>query len=42
MLARGYAGHLMTINPHELRSIDYLTTALAIILILLLQVIGRL
>jgi len=42
MLARGYAGHLMTINPHELRNIDYLTAVLAISLILLLQVIGRL
>ncbi|HXD12332.1 MAG TPA: cobalt ECF transporter T component CbiQ [Anaerolineales bacterium] len=42
MLARGYAGHLMTINPHELRNIDYVTAVLAISLILLLQVIGRL
>ena len=42
MLARGYAGHLMTSNPHELRNIDYLTAVLAISLILLLQVIGRL
>jgi cobalt/nickel transport system permease protein len=42
MLARGYAGHLMTINPHELRNIDYITALLAISLILLLQVIGRL
>ena len=42
MLARGYSGHLMTINPHELRNIDYITAGLAISLILLLQVIGRL
>jgi cobalt/nickel transport system permease protein len=42
MLARGYAGHLMTINPHELRRVDYVTVALALILILALQVIGRL
>jgi len=42
MLARGYAGHLMTINPHELGNIDYITAVLAISLILLLQVIGRL
>jgi len=42
MLARGYAGHLMTINAHELRNIDYITAVLAISLILLLQVIGRL
>ena len=42
MLARGYSGHLMTINPHELRRVDYVTMALAIMIILLLQVIGRL
>jgi cobalt/nickel transport system permease protein len=42
MLARGYAGHLETINPHELHRVDYLTTALALIVILLLQWIGRL
>ncbi len=42
MLARGYKGHLQTINPHELRRRDYLTAALALMAILLLQVIGRL
>jgi len=41
MLARGYAGHLNTMNPHELHRVDYVTTASALILILLLQVIGR-
>jgi len=42
MLARGYAGHLQTINPHELRRRDYLTAALALVFILILQMIGRL
>ena len=42
MLARGYTGHLMTINPHELRRVDYVTTALALFVILLLQLIGQL
>ena len=42
MLARGYTGHLMTINPHELHRVDYVTTALALIVILMLQMIGRL
>ena len=42
MLARGYAGHLLTINPHELRRVDYITTALALSVIFMLQVIGRL
>jgi cobalt/nickel transport system permease protein len=41
MLARGYTGHLNTINPHELQRVDYVTTALALIVILLLQWIGR-
>ncbi|MCK6538704.1 MAG: cobalt ECF transporter T component CbiQ [Anaerolineales bacterium] len=42
MLARGYSGHLNTINPHEMRRVDYLTTALALIVILLFQLVGRL
>jgi cobalt/nickel transport system permease protein len=42
MLARGYAGHMETINPHELRRRDYITVALALLAILLLQLVGRL
>jgi cobalt/nickel transport system permease protein len=42
MLARGYAGHMETINPHELRRRDYMTAALALIVILFLQLVGRL
>jgi cobalt/nickel transport system permease protein len=42
MLARGYTGHLNTINPHEFRRVDALTTALALVFILLLQWVGRL
>ncbi|MEP7136177.1 MAG: cobalt ECF transporter T component CbiQ [Chloroflexota bacterium] len=42
MLARGYTGHLLTINPHEMRRVDYVTTALALVVILLLQVVGQL
>ena len=42
MLARGYAGHLETINPHELRRRDYVTVALALIAMLFLQLVGRL
>ena len=41
MLARGYAGHLMTIHPHELRRVDYFSTALSLLLILIIQWIGR-
>ncbi len=42
MLARGYTGHLNTINPHELHRIDYIVTAVALFALLLLQWIGRL
>jgi cobalt/nickel transport system permease protein len=42
MLSRGYTGHLQTMSPHELHRVDYITSALALILILILQVIGRL
>jgi cobalt/nickel transport system permease protein len=42
MLARGYAGHMETIMPHELRRRDYLTAALALLAILFLQAVGRL
>ncbi|HKI53821.1 MAG TPA: cobalt ECF transporter T component CbiQ [Anaerolineales bacterium] len=42
MLSRGYTGHLNTINPHELHRVDYITMALALILILIFQLIGRL
>jgi cobalt/nickel transport system permease protein len=42
MLARGYTGHLQTMNPHILRSTDYLVTGFAILFFLLLQLTGRL
>lgn len=42
MVARGYSGHLFTLNPHEMKSRDYFVTAFAIAFIFILQVIGRL
>jgi cobalt/nickel transport system permease protein len=42
MLARGFTGHMQTITPHELRRVDYMTTALVLIAILILQMVGRL
>ncbi len=42
MLARGYKGRLNTINPHEMRRVDYLAAALALLVILFFQWIGRL
>jgi cobalt/nickel transport system permease protein len=41
MIARGYAGHLYTLNPHEMKSRDYFSTAFAIAVIFLTQVLGR-
>lgn len=41
MLARGYTGRLNTIHPHEMRRMDYLATALALFMILVFQLIGR-
>jgi len=41
MLARGYTGQLRTLNPHVMKSSDWLFAALSIIIILLLQLTGR-
>ena len=41
MLARGYTGQLRTLNPHVMKSSDWLFAALSIITILFLQLIGR-
>jgi len=42
MAARGYAGQLRTLNPHEMKSSDYLVCALVIAIIFILQILGRL
>ena len=42
MLARGYTGQLRTLNAHVMKSSDWLFAALSAILILFLQLIGRL
>jgi cobalt/nickel transport system permease protein len=42
MLARGYTGHLQTINLHILRGVDYIVTAFVILFLVLLQLAGRL
>lgn len=41
MLARGYDGHLRTLNPHHLHGSDWVYAALAVCFLLLLQLIGR-
>lgn len=42
MLARGYRGQLLTMNPHVMQQPDWLFLALGVGLIVALQVIGRL
>lgn len=42
MLARGYTGQLRTLNPHVMKRGDWLFAVLALLLILFLQLIGRL
>lgn len=41
MLARGYDGHLRTLNPHVLHPSDWAYGATAIFILILLQVVGR-
>jgi cobalt/nickel transport system permease protein len=42
MVARGYAGQMRTLNPHEMKSGDYLALAYAVIVIFAFQILGRL
>ena len=42
MLARGYDGRLLTLNPHQMQLRDWLAGALAVLLIAGIQLIGRL
>ena len=42
MLSRGYTGQLRTLNPHVMKRGDWLFVTLSVVLILILQLIGRL
>jgi cobalt/nickel transport system permease protein len=42
MLARGYRGQFLTLNPHLMRTTDWAIGAMAVAILILLQVIGRL
>ncbi|MCA9991215.1 MAG: cobalt ECF transporter T component CbiQ [Ardenticatenaceae bacterium] len=42
MLARGYQGHLLTINQHQMKRQDWLIGGLALLVLLLIQLLGRL
>jgi cobalt/nickel transport system permease protein len=41
MLARGYDGHLRTLNPHHLHASDWAYAGVAVLFLLLLQLVGR-
>jgi cobalt/nickel transport system permease protein len=41
MLARGYDGHLRTLNPHSMRTWDWLCAFSALAFLLITQLIGR-
>jgi cobalt/nickel transport system permease protein len=41
MLSRGYDGRLLTLNPHQMKRHDWLWGASGVVLIGLIQVIGR-
>jgi cobalt/nickel transport system permease protein len=41
MVARGYHGHFMTLNPHVLKPGDYVAGVLVVLLLGLVQLIGR-
>jgi cobalt/nickel transport system permease protein len=42
MLARGYSGQFLTLNPHVMGTSDWIVGAVAVIMLMLLQVAGRL
>ena len=42
MLARGYDGRLLTLNPHQMQRHDWLWAVAALVVIGLIQVVGRL
>ncbi|MBI3161398.1 MAG: cobalt ECF transporter T component CbiQ [Chloroflexi bacterium] len=41
MLSRGYAGHMYTLNPHEMKPGDYFAAAFAVAFIFIIQILGR-
>jgi len=42
MVARGYRGHYLTMNPHVMKSNDWIIGTLAGLMLVIIQVIGRL
>jgi cobalt/nickel transport system permease protein len=41
MLARGYQGHFLTLNPHRIRATDWLAMALMALWFCIIQLVGR-
>ena len=40
MVSRGYAGHIRTLNPHVMHRSDWLTLAISVLILLLIQLVG--
>ncbi|RME77219.1 MAG: cobalt ECF transporter T component CbiQ [Chloroflexi bacterium] len=40
MLARGYRGYIQTINPHQMRGLDWVAGGAAVLLLLVIQAVG--
>ena len=41
MLARGYQGQLLTMNPHEITRRDWVVGSVAVFILIVLQIVGR-
>ena len=41
MVARGYKGHFYTLNPHVMRSHDWVSGGIALTLLVIVQIIGQ-
>ncbi|MBL7162020.1 MAG: cobalt ECF transporter T component CbiQ [Anaerolineales bacterium] len=41
MLARGYRGTLMTLNPHEMQPKDWALGVIALVMLVIIQIVGR-
>ena len=41
MLARGYRGNLLTLNPHVMTAADWTAGLLALLALIIIQMLGR-
>jgi len=41
MLARGYQGHFLTLNPHVMQAVDWASAGLAVVFMIVVQIVGH-